>query len=80
MGVEATVGFGEDSGVIRLTGGGANCFFWPPEDWGGRKDDGLAKGWFEFFGGFLSEVKNPLVEVKSTSLPNVWCFNQWGET
>ena len=36
---------GEESGVTRLTGGGANCFFWvPEEDGGGKKADGLVKG------------------------------------
>jgi hypothetical protein len=60
-GVEA----GEESEVTRLTGGGANCFLWgaaPDEDEGGRKDDGLAKGWFEFLEGFLTDVKKPLAE------------------
>ena len=70
MGVEV-IEVWEGSGVTRLTGGGANCFFWVPEDEGGKKDDGLAKGWLEFLEEFLTEVKNPLVEVKSTSLPNV---------
>ena len=44
VGVEVVVEVGEESEVTRLTGGGANCFFWPPDDWGGRKDEGLAKG------------------------------------
>jgi len=34
---------GEESEVTRLTGGGANCFFWTPVG-GGKKDDGVAKG------------------------------------
>lgn len=43
-GVEAeVVEAGEESEMTRLTGGGGNCFFWVPEDWGG-KIDGLAKG------------------------------------
>ena len=43
VGVEV-VGAGEESEMTRLTGGGANCFFWVPEGWGGRKDDAVAKG------------------------------------
>ena len=65
------VGAGEESEVTRLTGGGANCFFWVPEDVGGKKDDGVAKGWLGFLEEFLIEVKNPLAEDTSTSLPNV---------
>jgi len=34
-GVEV-VEVGEESEVTRLTGGGANCFFWVPEDGGGK--------------------------------------------
>lgn len=64
---------GEESEMTRLTGGGANCFLWEPvpEDEGGRKDDGLVRGCFEFLGGFLTDVKKPLAEDRSTSLPNV---------
>lgn len=65
----------EESEVTRLIGGGANCFLWgaaPDEDEEGRKDDGLAKGWFEFLEEFLMDVKKPLVEVTSTSLPSIW--------
>lgn len=67
---------GEESEVTRLTGGGANCFLRAPvpEDEGGRKEDGLTKGWVELLAEeeFLTDVKNPLAEVRSTSLPNVW--------
>ena len=69
---------GEDSKAIRLTGGGANCFFWVPEDEGGKKDDGLAKGGLLFLAGFLTDVKNPLADDKSTSPPNFWRPNQRG--
>lgn len=64
---------GEESEFTRLTGGGANCFLWVPvpEDEGGRREDGLANGWFEFLEGPLTDVKNPFAEDKSTSLPNV---------
>lgn len=62
---------GEESEMTRLTGGGVNCFFLVPEDEGGKKDEGEAKGLSEFLEEFLTEVKNPLVEVKSTSPPNV---------
>jgi len=62
---------GEESEVTRLTGGGANCFFWVPEGGGGIKVDGLAKDRSAFLEEFLTEVKNPLAEDTSTSLPNV---------
>jgi len=65
-----TVGVGDESEVTRLTGGGANCFFWIPGGGGGIKDDGLAKGLSAFLEEFLIEVKNPLAEDTSTSLPN----------
>ena len=70
MGIKVVEAAGEESEVTRLTGGGANCFFWVPEDVGGKKDDGVAKGWLGFLE-FLIEVKNPLAEVTSTSPPNV---------
>lgn len=66
----AVVEVGEESDATRLTGGGANCFFCVA-DCGGRKDDGEAKGWFEFLEEFLTDVKNPLAEEMSTSLPKV---------
>lgn len=70
VGVEA-VGVGDESEVTRLTGGGANCFFCIPGGGGDIKDDGLAKGLSAFLEEFLIEVKNPLAEDTSTSLPNV---------
>lgn len=70
VGVEV-VEVGEESEMTRLVGGGANCLFWDPEDWGGIKEDGLAKGRSAFLEEFLTEVKNPLAEDMSTSLPNV---------
>lgn len=67
-GVETeTVDVGEESEVTRLTGGGGNCFLWVPD----AGDDRLAKGWFEFLGGFLTDAKKPLAEEKSTSPPKV---------
>jgi hypothetical protein len=70
VGVEV-VDVGEESEVTRLIGGGANCFFWVPGGGGGINDDGMAKGLSEFLEEFLTEVKNPLAEDMSTSLPNV---------